>query len=498
MNIFLERLRVKMPDEIGREIKELEGELLGMLLLKEGQVIPEIQTMLTPDDFYYPEYQVIYKAIVELYNRKTPPNLITIIEELKATKQMSERMLESVIEIGETAFSNVYAEGHAKKIKEYATRRKIFEFSVKLNRKASDPSSDLKEILKLANKAVSEISTESAAKGMTKAEFTVNHFEKQRESIQKYFNRKTGFTNIDEKQIFSPGLYVLGATPACGKTTFVWQLMEQMAGNGETCIFCSYEMSMLELFTKSYAREMYKRDPSTNMTAADIRKGAQSPLFNEVFREAADERNSVQLFELRDENVDDLLRILRPHCKSRGKSPVVCVDYLQIIPPSSDVKLTTDKARIDDIVHKLKTFQRETNTTFIVISSFNRVNYYQQVSFESFKESGNIEYTADVVWALQMYVANTVKDGANISSIRKKFEDAKLQKPRELQLKCLKNRQGNNYDCYFNYYSAHDYFKEATLTEFESNHKVEESDGGEKIESALSKAKQRKLDRMFS
>ena len=207
MNIFLERLRVKMPDEIGREIKELEGELLGMLLLKEGQVIPEIQTMLTPEDFYYPEYQVIYKAIVELYNRKTPPNLITIIEELKATKQMSDRMLESVIEIGETAFSNVYAEGHAKKIKEYATRRKIFEFSVKLNRKASDPSSDFKEILKLANKAVSEISTESVVnKGMTKAEFTLNHFEKRCDGIQEYFNRKTGFTNVDEKQIFSPGL----------------------------------------------------------------------------------------------------------------------------------------------------------------------------------------------------------------------------------------------------------------------------------------------------
>ncbi len=51
-----------------------------------------------------------------------------------------------------------------------------------------------------------------------------------------------------------------------------------------------------------------------------------------------------------------------------------------------------------------------------------------------------------------------------------------MKQPRELQLKCLKNRQGNNYDCYFNYYSAHDYFEPATLT----------------------KAKQRKLDRMFS
>ena len=126
------------------------------------------------------------------------------------------------------------------------------------------------------------------------------------------------------------------------------------------------------------------------------------------------------------------------------------------------------------------------------------MNYYQQVSFESFKDIGNIEYTADVVWALQLYIANTVKDGANISSTRKKFEDAKKQQPRQLHLKCLKNRNGNNYDCFFHYFSAHDYFKAVTLTEFESNHKVEERDGGEKIESALSKAKQRKLDRMFS
>ena len=108
----------------------------------------------------------------------------------------------------------------------------------------------------------------------------------------------------------------------------------------------------------------------------------------------------------------------------------------------------------------------------INISSFNRVNYYSQVSFESFKESGNIEYTADVVWALQMYVANEIKDGANISAVRKKFDDAKKHQPRQIQLKCLKNRNGNNYDCFFHYYSAHDYFTPATLTEFEIEEKA--------------------------
>jgi len=161
-----------------------------------------------------------------------------------------------------------------------------------------------------------------------------------------------------------------------------------------------------------------------------------------------------------------LLRLIRPYCNDKKKSPVVCLDYLQIVPPSSD--LQSDKARIDDIVHKLKTFQRETNTTFIVISSFNRMNYYQQVSFESFKESGNIEYTADVVWALQLNVTNDIKIGATISDTRKKFEDAKRQKPRQIHLKCLKNRQGQNYDCYFNYYSAHDYFEDCKNFDYES------------------------------
>ena len=137
------------------------------------------------------------------------------------------------------------------------------------------------------------------------------------------------------------------------------------------------------------------------------------------------------------------------------------MDYLQIVPPSNDKQLLNDKAKIDDIVRKLKSFQRDTNTTFIVVSSFNRQNYFQHVSFESFKDSGNIEYTADVIWALQLNVVNQIKAGATISDTRKKFDDAKKTQPREIQLKCLKNRHGQNYDCYFNYFSAHDFFQPA-------------------------------------
>ncbi len=90
-------------------------------------------------------------------------------------------------------------------------------------------------------------------------------------------------------------------------------------------------------------------------------------------------------------------------------------------------------------------------------SSFNRDNYTKPVSFESFKESGNIEYTADVVWALQLFVINSI-NSFNISDARQKIDKAKKKQPRQIQLKCLKNRQGTNYDCFFNYFSAHDCF----------------------------------------
>ena len=479
-----DKLPAKIPAELGSDLKALESQLLGALLIKDGKIIPDIQSLLTPDDFYFPDYKVIYKAIVDLFNRNTPPSIISVIEELKSTGQFSNDILKSVVELGEVSFTDAYAKADAAKIKEYSTRRKFFELSLHLNRKAYKLDKSLDELSNFADSSLREItSNNTEPKFIPKSDFYLNFFGDKLKDAQKYSNRKTGFSNIDQLQIFSPGLYVLGATPACGKTTFALQLLEQLVDRGESCLLCNYEMSIFELFTKSLARELFTRDRLTMITAADIRNGAQSVLLKQIYSDITNRPNEINLVELRDENVDDLLRILRPYCTDKDKSPVVCIDYLQIIPPSNDVKLTTDKARIDDIVHKLKTFQRETNTTFIVISSFNRVNYYSQVSFESFKDSGNIEYTADVVWALQMFVANTVKDGANISATRKKFDDAKKLQPRQLHLKCLKNRQGNNYDCYFNYYSAHDFFEPATLTDFVAEEKaaqVESKDTAQK------------------
>lgn len=451
----------------------MELELLGALLIREGQAIPKVASILSPNDFYLPLHREIYQIILDLYNAGTIPTILSIFNAAQKHpdfKDNEKTFRQAIVSLGDVAFTNAFAEDDAKSIRQFSLRRQALNFAQKIQNDLHDPKLETADILSSAEKAFRSFDISFAPSELISPHFYFsNCLETDIEKHSCYASRKTGFSNIDQHQIFAPGLYVLGATPACGKTTFAWQLLEQLAQNDERCIFCSYEMSALELYTKTLSRQLFLRDENSSLTAADIRRGCHSPALQNLIQQIKVDKNlkGVNVFEMREQTVDDLLRLLRPHCSGNDKSPVVVVDYLQIIPPAIDKKLISDKAKIDDIVHKLKSFQRETNTTFIVVSSFNRMNYYSQISFESFKDSGNIEYTADVVWAMQLNVANDIKIGAGISETRKKFEDAKIQQPRHLQLKCLKNRNGMNYDAYFLYFSKHDFFQPCSLDDID-------------------------------
>ena len=281
------------------------------------------------------------------------------------------------------------------------------------------------------------------------------------ELSSRYANRKTGFSNLDAAQIFLPGLYVVGALPAVGKTTFAWQLLNQLALNGENCIYCSYEMSRQELYVKSMTRELYKREPefceALNLTSANIRRGALNDS-KELRGQAADfaamTSINLRVFELSNVSIAELIKGLNSVVDDPAKSPVVVIDYLQIIPPAKSGKNTSTKEKIDDVVLRLKDFQRATNSTLIVISSFNRESYFEQVSFKSYKESGAIEYSADCVWGLENY-------GVDVNGKIDKDEVIKMskEKVRVIRLSCLKNRNGGLYSCMFKYHAAFDYFE---------------------------------------
>lgn len=359
--------------------------------------------MITAEDFFNEEYGLIFRAIVDLYEHGTPPNMPSISDWLQrkgyifkvegsTISPYDKVRMDSIMAMRQVAFTTAYAETFTLKIKEASNRLKLIKLGNALQTDAANVKNEMSALITSSEKAFRDITNESASiKYIECQNYFAKFFDEDTNALRFYSKRKTGFSNIDANQIFTLGLYVIGATPAAGKTTCCWKLLDQLAKNEKTCFFCSYEMSALEFYAQSIAREIFIREKTTALSSVDIRCGSSSDTLIEVMVDfIEDEQGGVKLLELREESIDDLIRLLRHFCTDKGKSPLVCLDCLQIVPPSKDQRLINDKARIDDIVHKLKNFQRETHTTFIPVSSFKRLNYYPQVSFESFKESGNI------------------------------------------------------------------------------------------------------------
>ena len=320
--------------------------------------------------------------------------------------------------------------------------------------------------------------------GENSAEYYTEKFKAYLENRKIFAERKTGFENIDEEAgAFLPGVYIVGGLAALGKTSFCWQLLEQAARQGENGIYASYEMSAGELYSKRIARAVYKfekkGDVEKALTTTQISRSKfyeHRENFEKVLEQLKAEKISLRVWELEDTAIEKLFERIEKFIEIKDKPPVVVIDYLQILAGNVE----NVKTAIDDILRRLKNFQRATNTTFIVISSLNRANYGTEISFESFKESGGIEYSADVVWGLQLLIEGQRNHEA--------IEKAKKEIPRQIQLKCLKNRNGKNYDVGFFYYPQVDLFE--PMEEYGSFKDYKQNASGEMVE--VNKGNQKK------
>ena len=274
-------------------------------------------------------------------------------------------------------------------------------------------------------------------------------------------SRKTGFENLDRITNLYPGLYVLGAISSLGKTTFACQLADQLSEAGEHVLFFSLEQSRFELVTKGLSRLTAKKNMKTALTAMEIREGKMTLELEEAEKDYSKNGEHEIIYECGfDTTVETILDKVKDYMdKNAGVKPVVIVDYLQIVRPVDKRQSTKDG--VDSNVRAFKKLQTENELVVLLISSLNRSNYLTPVDFESFKESGGIEYTADVIWGLQLSIMNDEmfdKEKA-LKTKREAVVEAKKKKPREVELVCLKNRYGiSSYKCKFDYYAQYDYF----------------------------------------
>lgn len=284
------------------------------------------------------------------------------------------------------------------------------------------------------------------------------------ERMKSFKGRSTGFRSLD-KEINGviPGLYVLGAISSLGKTTFITQLADQMASRGEHIIFFSLEQSRFELVAKSISRQTCILNPKEAKTSLAIMQNTDVADITikavEQYQEIA--HNTIIVEGNFNINVNSIRNYVEEYITFTGIKPVVVLDYLQILRPLND-KLT-DKQQVDYNVTELKRISRDFDIPMFVICSFNRENYATIVDFASFKESGAIEYSADVVMGLQLKVMEEIQNMKNPTKaqVREKMNNAKNETPRKVELVGLKNRNGKSYfKCDFKYYPAFNYFEE--------------------------------------
>lgn len=295
------------------------------------------------------------------------------------------------------------------------------------------------------------------------------------EKMKDYKGRTTGFRNLDfEINGVYPGLYVLGAISSLGKTTLIHQISDQMASKGEHIIFFSLEQSRFELVAKSISRQTFLIEPKNAKVSLEIMQNSNiADITIEAVRNYQEIANNTIIVEGNfDMNVLTIRKYIESYIQKTGIKPVVILDYLQILRPVND--RWTDKQQVDFNVSELKRISRDNDIPIFTICSFNRENYASTVDFTSFKESGGIEYGADVVMGLQLKVMENLTGGQD--ERREKINQAKAESPRRIQLIGLKNRNGKSFfKCEFNFYPEYNYFEEATTNTIFNNRPMQTS-----------------------
>lgn len=350
----------------------------------------------------------------------------------------------------------------------------VVEFIMSLERSGKDVKQSV-EILKGYVKEAKEISDEEKKQnylatsnlGMLKA------FQKSVEDSKTRPMLKTGFKSID--QIFGggmyDGLYVFGAIPSLGKTTLVMQIADRFAINNHHVMIASLEMSRFELMARSISRLTLSFIKEPGMDATKLKTSRQimdGRLYKDYEHHdhlmigLATERyakycgNIFVKEGVGDIGVNEIRQMVVEHIEQTGVTPILIVDYAQILAPY-DVR-ATDKQNLDKATLELKRISRDFSTPVLVVSSFNRGGYNTKAGFASFKESGALEYGADVVIGLQM--AGAGEEGFDST-------EAKNRNPRQVEAVILKNRSGKTGDVVmFDYYPAYNAFFDRGIKQY--------------------------------
>lgn len=380
---------------------DAEMSLIGAVLIDE-EVLADVTDKVKADDFYEKRHQLIFAAMLRLFERHRPIDLLTLSDELEKKDQLetvggSSYLSELTNYVPTAANASTYAELVAQR----AVRRRLIKASTDIAELAYQDDSNTQEILERAEAELFSVSDTSLKQDLVSLEQILTESFDRMEELHRDRGKlrgiRTGWRDLDNLTagLQRSDLLIIAARPAMGKTTLVTNLAYNVAAKAhQSVLFFSLEMSKEQLVDRMLA-------DASGVDAWNIRTGNLSDDDFEKLSTAMGEMAEAPIF------IDDTpgLTVLEMRTKARRQAHIqplglIIVDYLQLMQGSSRGGEFNRVQEVSEISRGLKLIARELNVPVIALSQLSRSveNRNPQIpQLADLRESGSIEQDADLV-----------------------------------------------------------------------------------------------------
>ena len=381
---------------------EAEQAILGSMLTDKDAVISAIE-VLKEDAFYREDNKAIYAAILSLYAKSEPIDIITVKAELVENGNF-ERIggLEYLAELPERVPTTSNVDRYIKIVEEKAMLRSLISTANELVSLGYNEKEEVDSIMDLAEKKVFDLAQKKNTKGYTPIkDVLVESFAKLEELYNqkgKISGKTTGFTDLDLRTsgLHNSDLIIVAARPAMGKSAFAINIATNLALSGTPVAIFNLEMSKEQVGNRILCSEAMVdsnkirtgqvEDEDWMKLASTLGRLSEAPIY-------IDDTAGISIMEIRAK-----CRKLKLE-KDIG---LVVIDYLQLI-QGSGKRNSSREQEISEISRSLKILAKELDIPVIALSQLSRgveKRDDKRPMLSDLRESGAIEQDADIVMFL--------------------------------------------------------------------------------------------------
>ena len=402
---------------------EMEKFVLSAMLLKGGEAVPTATALLTADDFFRPAHRILFRTIARIFDAGTPPNVLSLLEELRKTGELPAVGMELLYSLSEFANTTAYVDSYANAIKEKATLRALTRIGEEIAKSAFEAKAAT-DILNEAEQKLCALFVERRANFEHVAPIlsrTISDISARLDGKANFSGIPSGFSDLDElTDGFQPAdLILLAARPSMGKTAFALNIAANAALTGISVALFSFEMSKAALARRLLVSQ-------ARLDSAKLQNGSlTADEFTELLA-AADELSKLKIYI--GDSADTSIAQLRSNArrlKLEHDVDLIIIDYLQLMTGNGENR----QQEISAISRSLKALARELDVPIIALSQLSRnaeLRADKRPLLSDLRESGALEQDADLV--LFLY--------------REDYYDHDTAAPNVAELIIAKNRNG--------------------------------------------------------